>query len=122
MNVSRAESIVLDALWRASPLTAEQIIAEVAGPQGWSEGTVKTLINRLKRKRAIAAMPDGRRYLYRPLLERADYLHQESRSLIDRLYGGRIAPFVTQLTEREPLSREEIDELKRLIERLDRDH
>ena len=121
MNVSRAESVVLDALWRASPLTAEQIIAEVAGPQGWSEGTVKTLINRLKRKRAIAATPDGRRYLYRPLLERADYLHQESRSLIDRLYGGRIAPFVTQLTEREPLSREEIDELKRLIERLDRD-
>ena len=121
MKISGAESVVMEALWRRSPLTAEDIAAEVAGPQGWSEATVKTLINRLKRKKALSATPDGRRYLYRPVVARADYVHQESRSLIDRLYGGRIAPFVTQLSEREPLSRDEIEELKRLIERLDRD-
>jgi BlaI family transcriptional regulator, penicillinase repressor len=121
MKISAAESVVMLALWRRSPLSAEEIIAEVAGPQGWSEPTVKSLINRLLRKKALAATPDGRRYLYRPLVARQDYVHQESRGLLDRLYGGRIAPFVTQFTEREPLSREEIEELKRLIERLDRE-
>ena len=121
MKISSAESVVMEALWRRSPLSAEEITAEVAEPQGWSLATVKTLINRLLKKAAIGATPDGRRYLYRPLVARGDYLHQESRSLLDRLYGGRVAPFVTQLSEREPLSREEIDELKRLIERLDRD-
>jgi BlaI family transcriptional regulator, penicillinase repressor len=121
MKISAAESVVMEALWRRSPLTAEEIAGEVAGPRDWSEGTVKTLINRLLRKKALAATPDGRRYLYRPLVARADYVHQESRGLIDRLFGGRIAPFVTQLSERETLSREEIEELKRLVERLDRD-
>ena len=121
MKISAAESVVMEALWRRSPQGADEIVAEVAEPQGWSEPTVKSLINRLLKKKAIGATPEGRRYLYRPLVAREDYVHRESRSLIDRLYGGRIAPFVTQLTEREPLSREEIEELKRLIERLDRD-
>jgi BlaI family transcriptional regulator, penicillinase repressor len=120
-RISAAESVVMDALWRESPLSAEEITAQVAAPQGWTLATVKTLINRLLKKAAIGAEPQGRRYLYRPLVSRGDYLHQESRSLLDRLYGGRIAPFVTQLSEREPLSRDEIDELKRLIERLERD-
>jgi predicted transcriptional regulator len=120
MKISAAESVVMEALWRREPLSAEEISAEVAEPQGWTEGTVKTLINRLMRKKALAARPDGRRYLYRPLLDRAAWAHQESRSLIDRLYGGRIAPFVSQFTEHDRLSRDEIDELKRLIERLDR--
>ena len=120
MKISAAESVVMEALWRREPLSAEEIAAEVAGPQDWTEGTVKTLLNRLMRKKAVAARPDGRRYLYRPLLDRAAWAHQESRSLIDRLYGGRIAPFVSQFTERASLSRDEIEELKRLIERLDR--
>src|SRR5262245_17287146 len=120
-RISSAESVVMEALWRESPLSAEEITAQVAGPQGWTLATVKTLINRLLKKAAIGAEPQGRRYLYRPLVARADYLHQARRSLLDRLYGGRIAPFVTQFSDREPLSREEIDELKRLIERLDRD-
>ena len=72
-------------------------------------------------KDGLAATPDGRRYLYRPLIRREDYVHEQSRHLIDRLFGGRIAPFVTQFSERQDLSREEIDELKRLIESLDHD-
>jgi predicted transcriptional regulator len=41
--------------------------------------------------------------------------------LIDRLFGGRITPFITQFSEQQRLSRDEIDELKRLIVRLDHD-
>jgi BlaI family transcriptional regulator, penicillinase repressor len=73
------------------------------------------------KKKALAATPDGRRYLYRPLVRREDYVHQQSRNLIDRLFGGKIAPFVTQFSERGRLSREELEELKRLVRRLDRD-
>ena len=61
------------------------------------------------------------RYLYRPLIRRDDYVHEQSRNLIDRLFGGRIAPFITQFSERQDLSDEEIEELKRLLRRLDHD-
>jgi predicted transcriptional regulator len=87
----------------------------------WSAGTIRTFLTRLLKKKALAATPDGRRYLYRPLIRREDYVHEQSRKLIDRLFGGRIAPFVTQFSERQGLSHEEVEELRRLIERLDHD-
>ncbi|MET0338681.1 MAG: BlaI/MecI/CopY family transcriptional regulator, partial [Caulobacter sp.] len=73
MRISAAESLLMETLWRESPLTAEQIAANVTGDQDWSEGTVKSLLNRLLTKGAISAERDGRRYLYRPLIARGDY-------------------------------------------------
>lgn len=121
MTISTAESRVMEALWRRSPLTAEEIVAEVAEPQGWTEATVKSLLNRLLTKGAVAAEKSGRRYLYRALVDRQAYLSQESRGLIDRLFGGRIAPLVSHFSETNQLSAEDLAELKRLIAELDDD-
>jgi predicted transcriptional regulator len=87
----------------------------------WSAGTIRTFLTRLVKKKAVAATPDGRRHLYRPLIRREDYVHEQSRNLIDTLFGGRVAPFIAQFSERQDLSRDEVEELKRLIERLERD-
>ena len=121
MTISAAESRVMEALWRRSPLTAEEIVAEVAGPQGWSEPTVKSLINRLLTKGALEAEKDGRRYLYRPRVDRTAYVSQESRGLLDRLFDGRIAPLVSHFSKTDQLSPEDIAELKRLIAELEDD-
>jgi predicted transcriptional regulator len=121
MSISAAESRVMEALWRRSPLTAEEIVAEVAGPQGWSEATVKSLINRLLTKGAIEAEKAGRRYLYRPRVDRLAYLSQESRGLLDRLFDGRIAPLVSHFSKTDQLSPDDLAELKRLIAELEDD-
>jgi predicted transcriptional regulator len=116
MKISTAESVVMGALWTRAPLSAEDITAQVAEGQGWSEATVKTLINRLLNKGAIAAERDGRRYLYRPLLARDAYLEAESQGLLDRLFDGRLAPLVSHFSEKGALTAEDIAELKKLIE------
>jgi len=77
------------------------------------------LLNRLLGKGAIAAEKDGRRYLYRPVLAREDYVASESTTLLDRLFDGRVAPLVQHFSERRKLSKRDIAELKRLIEDLD---
>ncbi len=119
VGISEAEARVMEALWRESPLSAEQVIADVAKAQGWTEATVKTLLNRLLRKKAITAKRDGRRFLYRPRLKRQDYVAAESRDLLDRLFDGKLAPFIAHFSERQNLSAEEIAELKKLIKGLD---
>src|SRR5262245_32169309 len=120
MKISEAESKVLEVFWRAaSPLSAEEVVAAMDNDRDWSAGTIRTFLTRLVKKKALAAKPDGRRYLYRPLIKRDDFVHKQSRDLIDRLFGGRITPFIAQLSQRQRLSREEIEDLKRLIERLD---
>ena len=122
MKVSTAESQILKVLWRTkAPIPAEEVATLLGNEQEWSAGTVRTFLARLVKKKALAVQKDGRRYLYRPLISRTDYAHAESRKLLDRLFHGRLASFVTQFSEHENLSREEIAEIKRLIERLDRD-
>ena len=115
MSISESESVVMQVLWASSPLSAEDIVAALGDTRQWQEATVKTLLNRLLNKGAIAAEKQGRRYLYRPLLARDDYVLGESRDLIDRLFGGRIAPLVAHFSAHRKLSKKDIAELKRLI-------
>jgi BlaI family transcriptional regulator, penicillinase repressor len=120
MKISEAESKVMEVFWRAEvPLSADDVVASMDKDRDWSAGTIRTFLTRLVKKKALAAKPDGRRYLYRPLIPRQDYVHKQSRDLIDRLFGGRITPFITHFAERQRSTRDEIEELKRLIERFD---
>lgn len=119
MSISHAESLVMEALWRKHPQSAEEIVAEVGPGRDWSEGTVKTLLNRLLSKQAISAEPQGRRYLYSPVTPRADYVQDESRGLLDRLFDGRLAPMVSHFAETNQLTAEDIADLKRLVAELD---
>jgi predicted transcriptional regulator len=50
---------------------------------------------------------------------REDWVHGQSRSLLDRLFEGRVAPLVAHFSEKGRLSRNDIAELKRLIGELD---
>lgn len=121
MRISGAESLVMEALWRREPLTAEDIFTELGAQQGWAEATLKTLLGRLLKKGAVSAEKDGRRYLYRPLVERADYVEAESQGLLDRLFDGRLAPLVSHFSERQKLTPQDIADLRRLIAELDDD-
>ena len=119
MAISTAESVVMEALWRRSPLSAEDIFAEVGEAQGWALPTLKTLLARLVEKDALATEKDGRRFLYRPLVARDDYVASESQGLLNRLFDGRLAPLVSHFSERQALSADDIADLKALIGKLE---
>ena len=118
--ISEAESVVMAVLWQQHPLTADDIIAALARQQDWQEATVKTLINRLLKKGAISAEPQGRRYLYAPVLQREAWLHSQSAGLLDRLFDGRVAPLVAHFGRHRRLSKKDIEELKQLIREMEK--
>lgn len=117
-RISDAEHAVMEVLWDEAPLTAQDVAERVAPSRGWSANTVKTLLGRLLAKNTIAAEEDGRRYLYRPLVERGDYVEGESRRLIDRLFGGKLTPLVAHLAERDALTEEDIAEIEALLKEI----
>jgi predicted transcriptional regulator len=118
-QISEAESQIMEALWRKAPLSAEQIIDRVAEENGWAPGTVRTLITRLLRKKAIAGSRSGDGYFYTPLIERADWVQAESQGLLDRLFKGQLAPMVAHFAQHRQLSAKEIRQLKALIARIE---
>ena len=119
-QITDAESLVMEVLWTGAPRSADEIIAALAGNAEWQEPTIKTFLNRLLKKGVIRAEYQGRRYLYSPVLERADWVDTQSRSVLNRLFGGRVAPLVAHFGERQALSKDDLAELRKLIDRLDR--
>ena len=119
MQISEAESRVMQVLWDHGPSTADEVIAALLDELDWQAPTVKTLLNRLLNKGALSAEAEGRRYRYRPLLAREDYVLSESRGLLDRLFDGRVAPLVAHFSRQGKLSKRDVEELRRLVEEID---
>lgn len=117
-RISDAEHAVMEVLWDESPLTAQQVVERVTPDRDWSANTVKTLLGRLLGKNVIAHEADGRRYRYRPMVARDDYVEGESRRLMDRLFGGRVTPLVAHLAERDQLTDRDIAEIEALLKDL----
>ncbi|KAF1014590.1 MAG: Penicillinase repressor [Stenotrophomonas maltophilia] len=117
MQISEAEAVVMEVLWGQAPRSAEEVVAALAS-RDWAEPTIKTLLNRLLTKGAIAAERDGRRYLYRPLLQRQAWVQAQSEDFLGRVFEGRVAPLVAHFSQRGQLSAQDIAELKRLIQEL----
>lgn len=117
-RISDAEYAVMEQLWQKSPQTAVEVCDSICATRGWSMPTVKTLLARLVTKGVLATQPDGRRFLYTPLVAREAYVGTESRRLVDRLFGGRAAPLFAHLAESEALSEEDIAEIEHLLREL----
>jgi predicted transcriptional regulator len=117
-RISEAEHAVMEALWTRGTMTAAEVCDVVCESRDWSLATVKTLLSRLVQKGAIATRPDGRRYLYSAVIERADYVGGESRRLVDRLFGGRPASLFAHLAEAEALSEDDLAEIEALLKEM----
>lgn len=87
-HVTEAESEVLAALWRLGPLTPFRLMEAVKARRDWGDATIKTLLGRLMRKKAIRAERGEGRLLYHPLVSREMYVTTEVQALADRLFEG----------------------------------
>ena len=116
-KISETEWDVMKVLWAKSPLSAEDIIAQLAAQDAeWHPKTAKTLLGRLVKKKALGFEKDGRAYLYRPLVREADCVKAVSDSFLDRVFGGSLTPMVAHFVDRKKMSPEQIRELKRLLD------
>ncbi len=118
MKITSAEALIMEVLWRADRPLAVEELREQLTDANWTDGTVRTFMSRLLHKKIVSAVKDGKRFLYAPLIARADYVHSESKGLLDRLFDGQIETFVTHFSERQDLSANQIETLRRLVERL----
>jgi predicted transcriptional regulator len=109
----------MEILWRNAPRGSDDLAAALQPDTDWHENTVRTLLNRLVRKGAVCAEREGRRYLYSPVLTREQWQTHESRSLLDRVFGGRVAPLLVHFSRNEKLSAKDVAELRKLVDRLE---
>ncbi|MDB6021329.1 MAG: hypothetical protein JWQ04_1186 [Pedosphaera sp.] len=113
--ISEAEWKVMKVLWAKSPLSAMEIIQALAGTEDWHPNTVKTLLSRLHKKKALGVEQVKNLYLYRPLVSEADCVKTESDSFLHRVFGGSVKPLLMHFVEKQQLSSQDLDELKKIL-------
>ena len=120
--ISDAEWDVMQVAWAAAPqpVTANQVVDKLAGRKGWNPKTVRTLLNRLMNKGALAVEAQGKRYLYRPAVTREECVRQESRSFLSRVFGGAAGAMLVHFVNETPLTAEEIAQLRKVLARTEK--
>ena len=115
-NISGSELEIMKLLWKDNPLSANEIRSLLSDEISWSNQTIKTFINRLLNKQAIRFEKSGRSYLYYPLISYDEYVKEENKFFLEKVYDGAIGMLFSKFLEEEKLSDKEIENLQRILE------
>lgn len=109
------EREIMQHIWDETPPVERRTIERALGERHLAPSTILTYLTRLTEKGFLSVEREGRSNAYTPLISRREYLAAESRDLLDKLYGGSLRSFAVSLCDG-GVSREEIDELRRMLE------
>ena len=116
-RIPESELEIMQIIWKeeapVSRMTIERALRE---KHPLAPTTILTLLTRLCEKGFLSLRKEGRSNLYEPLVTEREYLACESRSFLDRLFGGSVAGFATALCD-SGIKKEELEELKRMLEK-----
>ena len=119
-NIKRlpeSELEIMQIIWKEeTPVSRITIEHSLQEKHPLAPTTILTLLTRLCEKGFLSLKKEGRSNLYDPLITEREYLACESRSFLDRMFGGSVAGFATALCD-SGIKKEELEELKRMLEK-----
>lgn len=112
IKIFDAEYKFMNIIWEHSPITSMELVKLANDELGWKKSTTYTVIRRLSER---GILKNENTYVY-PLVKREQVMRTETKELINKVYDGSLKLFFTTFLQKERLTKEEIDELKRIVE------
>jgi BlaI family transcriptional regulator, penicillinase repressor len=114
-RISEAEWEIMEVLWWKHPLTALDVVRQLAPHKEWKDLTIRSMLGRLVRKKAVGFRAEGKIYYYRPLVTRDQCVHEASQSFLERVFEGATASLLIHFVEKKPLNKKELAELEAIL-------
>ena len=114
-QISEAEFEVMKVIWKFAPISTNEITDRLLKTTSWSAKTIQTLIKRLVTKGALTYEKQGRVFVYTPLVEKNEYINQQSNSFLNRFYDGNISAMLSSYLENNQLSETELRNLRSIL-------
>ncbi|MCA9107335.1 MAG: BlaI/MecI/CopY family transcriptional regulator [Planctomycetales bacterium] len=115
-ELTKLEWVLMDALWDEKQATASDLQRKLEPTQNWAYSTVKTMLDRLLEMGYVKARRVGNVFEYSPKVKRTTAVGKVVDDVIDRFFGGAVAPFIQQLVERGTFDQGELESLREVIE------
>ena len=116
VSLSDGEWKLMYKLWEEPSRTIAQLTAALQPETGWSKHTVITTLNRLEGKGAVSHDGGTPRH-YSATLAKEDAARAETRSFLDKVYGGRLGLMMSAMVDSRSLTQQDIDELAAILEK-----
>jgi BlaI family penicillinase repressor len=116
-QLGRVQLLIMQALWKRGRATAREITDELNEQEPIAHSTVQTLLRSLEEKGSITHEVEGRTFVFVPVVAEDKYKHTATRDLLERVFGGDVRSLVAHLLQNEKVSRKELDEIRKMIER-----
>jgi BlaI family transcriptional regulator, penicillinase repressor len=113
---------LLEALWARERGTAREVTEALAKKRGWAVSTVKTLLDRMVLKGLVEARQVGNVWEYTPAVRPVEARRSAWGELVEKAFGGSIAPALQFLARDAKLSKKELAELRALLDTKEKGH
>ncbi len=115
-KITEAEWSIMEILWNADiPLPSATIVEILKKQTSWAPNTIRTLLNRLVEKGCVTILKPNNKFLYSPAVSRSDSIEKESRSFLERIFGGKTTPLLLHFAEKANLTPEELHSLQAIL-------
>jgi predicted transcriptional regulator len=120
-DVTEAELTILQFLWDQGPATIRQLTDALYPPGTEAQyATVQKLLERLEGKGHVSRDRTAHAHRFSALTDRDTLVGRRLRAVAEQLTGGLMAPLLTHLVRAETLTPKERQELRQLMDELDR--
>ena len=116
-KLGRVQLLIMQVLWDRGRATAREVTDAINNTEPIAHSTVQTLLRGLEDKGSVSHEAEGRTFVFFPLVEEHKFKQSVTRDLVERVFGGNAGSLVAHLLKNEKVSREEIAEIRKLINR-----
>jgi BlaI family penicillinase repressor len=115
IQLGRVQLLIMQVLWERKRATAREITDALNTSEPIAHSTVQTLLRGLEEKGSVAHEAQDRTFVFFPLVQEHEFKQSATRDLVERVFGGSAGSLVAHLLKSENVSREEIQEIRKLI-------
>jgi predicted transcriptional regulator len=108
---------IMQVLWDKQTATAREVTDAIHATEPIAHSTVQTMLRVLEDKHSVGHKQDGRTFVFFPRVKEHDFKQVATQDLVERLFGGRVSNLVAHLLSVEDVSKEELAEIRKLIQR-----
>lgn len=111
-KLGAVESRFADIVWERAPITSGELVKLCAAELGWKRTTTYTVLKKLG-ERGLFKLEDG---VVSAVISREEHYAAQSERFVEESFGGSLPAFFAAFAKRKPISREELEELRRMID------
>lgn len=118
-GLTNTEMEIMNIFWESGKRFAFKELLEYSNKilgKEWKKQTLSTYLTNLQKMNLLDVDASGKNYIYFALCSKDEYIHQWTKKLVKTTFDNSICKLVVAFTGGKKLSKEEAEELRKLIE------